>query len=156
MFFPKYISNNKDFYVFNPTLSHKESAQTLDFPDIQNAGFVGLNKTGFVFYGESVTLGLGSTGDQGGVFENLYFLFEEISNKWLYLRAISSNKDFIEKVFNIYRHDTMSRYLYVTGKKILPVKSEEFNVRNVIPIPNVLLHNKEAVIKAIEHFFCLD
>lgn len=156
MFLPKYISNSNDFFIFNPTESHRETAQNLDFPDIQNAGFVGLSKTGFKFYGESTTLGLGSTGVQGGIFENLYLLFEETSNKWLYLKAISTNKDLIEKVFNTYRHDKMSLYLRVAGKKIHPNKSEEFNIRNVIPIPNILLHNKETVIKAIEHFFCLD
>ena len=156
MFLPKYISNNKDFFIFDPIESHREKAQNLDFPDIQNAGFVGLSKTGFKFYGESITLGLGSTGVQGGIFENLHFLFEETSNKWLYLKAISTNKDLIEKVFNTYRRDEMSRYLHVTGKKIHPNKSEEFNVQNVIPIPRILLHDKAAVIKAIEHFFCWD
>lgn len=156
MFLPKYISNNKDFYIFNPAQSHKETAQSLDFPNIENAGFVALGTVGFKFYGESSTLGLGSYGVKGGIFENLHFLFEETSNRQIYLKTISSNKDLIERVFNTYQRDKMVRYFCVTGEKINPVESEGFNIQNVIPIPYILLHDKIAVIKAIEHFFCLD
>lgn len=156
MFLPKYISNNKDFFIFDPTESHREKVQNLDFPDIQNAGFVGLSKTGFKFYGESTTLGLGSTGVQGGIFENLYFLFKETPQKWLYLEAICSEEEPIKTIFEMEKRHASDRYLYVKGKKIHSVNSDEFNTQNVIPIPQILLHDKKDVIAAIEKFFCVD
>jgi len=156
MFFPKYISNNKLFYIFNPLHSHQEMAIKTDIQDIQNAGFVRLNKEGLQFYGTSVTLNLSSEGVQSGIFENLYFLFKETPKKWLYLEAVCSEEEPIKTIFEMEKRHASDRYLYVKGKKIYPKVSNDFTAQNVIPIPSILLHNKKNIIKAIEKFFCVD
>ena len=156
MFFPKFISNNKLFYIFNPIHSHRETAVKTGIPDIQNAGFVGLNKEGLQFYGSSVTLNLNSEGVQSGIFEHLYFLFKETPQKWLYLEAICSEEEPIKTIFEMEKRHASDRYLYVKGKKIQSATSDEFNTQNVIPIPQILLHDKKDVIAAIEKFFCVD
>lgn len=156
MFFPKFISNNKLFYIFNPIHSHQETALRTGIQNIQNAGFVRLNKEGLQFYGSSVTLSLNSEGVQSGIFENLYFLFKETPQKWLYLEAICSEEEPIKTIFEMEKCHASDRYLYVKGKKIHSVTSDEFNTQNVIPIPQILLHDKKDVIAAIEKFFCMD